>query len=615
MYNFPIVQKGLNYFKGKCFLKYNHEQFLWSEILEGYIKISKWMIENFYSSKIVKIRLDKNISNNTIFISSNKHNKTSSEISFELKDFKLYNILIQKNNSEFSVNMDPGEKIKKVILASPALSSDKRWNSIDLPSSSFFIASMLADNSFSVSVKKLELPFIKTDEFFNEFDLSGFTLYEDLFTEFKEFIFEFNKNNKNLKAAGGPLVTLNPLQALFFLPEINLFVRGESEFILSEIITSINDNNFKKLLENGGFVFQKPGLLIISDFDKINRPVDLSGINFNLSFIKKDQMRNGIEINLSRGCVNSCIFCSRIQGKEVRQLPEKNIEELLKSYSKRAGQFGIETTAIKTININDDDILQDEVYSRNVFDIIKKNAYSLWGIQSSISSFYTKDKLIDKNKISIIADKDLYTDNNALLWVGTDTFLSERGKRLGKLFPYKEVIYDIVNEFEKNEITNYHYWISSDFNSTWGEFIKEMKIIYDLGKKFKSFSILAHSPFLIPYSSTPLYKYLTGSSGMGKQVKLKKFLNSSNELFDFPLVLKVETRFINLNRLLCNESMPGRKGFFTYLKSGDFLNSFVTIYDFLKNERLFMESAGNFSEAESLKILEENLEDFIAKLI
>ncbi|MEN8153871.1 MAG: hypothetical protein ABFR75_07585 [Acidobacteriota bacterium] len=610
------MKKGISYFNGKYFIIYNHKQFLREDILDGFIQTSQWIKKNPIQPDFVKIRLDRNIDQNSYFYRTyGKSNKTLIEIKLILKDFNLNNITSVKKDPEFNIIPLSEKTIKNIVMASPALSSDQRWKTIDLPSSSFFIASMLVKNSFNVSVKKIELPNIKHYKDFNKYDLSGFTLYEDLFTEFKEFVSEFNKNNKNLKAAGGPLVTLSPLEALCFLPEINLFVRGESEFVLPEILAAINNNDTEALMVNRGFVFQKPGILIISDFNVINRPSDLSGIDFDLSFIKKEQMKNGIEINFSRGCINNCIFCSKVQGKTVRQLPIENIEKFLESYSSRSLQFGIRSEANRTININDDDILQDEIYSKKVFNVIKKKGFSLWGIQSSISSFYSKDKLIDKNKISIIADKEIYTGNKALLWLGTDTFISKRAKRLGKPFPYDNVIFDLVEEFEKHEIANYHYWISSDFNSTWEEFIKEIKIIYHLKKNFKNFSLLPHSPFLIPYSSTPLYKYLTETKGMGSQVKLKKKLKCGNELFDFPLISRVETRFKNLNRLLNNESMPGRKGFFTYLKADKYSDSFITAYEFLKSDRIYMESENNPEVAERLMLVEENLGDFIAKLI
>jgi hypothetical protein len=62
---------------------------------------------------------------------------------------------------------------------------------------------------------------------------------------------------------------------------------------------------------------------------------------------------------------------------------------------------------------------------------------------------------------------------------------------------------------------------------------------------------------------------------------------------------------------LNNERLNSRLGFFDYLKEKDYLNAFITLYDFLKMERLSFESA-NDTCAEKLLKTEKKVEKDIS---
>jgi len=512
--------------------------------------------------------------------------------------------------------------IKAISLTYPYLARDKRWDSLHLTASSLFLGSSLTDAGFDVSTKKQILPATQLDDQLLNSDLIGLTLFEDLILPSKELLDRLKKDHhyNGFLAAGGPLITLNPYQAAFHLPEINLFVRGEAELIFPKIIKAINSNQIEKLLDFQGLLFQVPGLIVISDFDSVNRPLEMKDFHFNLDFLdkpfsaKKNQrnylLQEGLEINVSRGCKRGCIFCSAVQGKYLRQLSSSQFEELLSQYSGKLDAYSIGSPRARTLNINDDDILQDPEYTKDIFHRIKKKNFHLWGIQTSINSFFATNGEIDYNVLDFINDPLLYVDNKPLVWAGTDTFLKERGKRLGKLTPSREKLVKLAAELEKREIANYHYWISSDHLSNWEEFIRELELIHNLQLNYSYFGLLPHAPFLVPYSTTPLYRQLIKSPDFKNLIKYKTILKADVDLFTFPLVERVETRYRNLNRLLKNESLNERPGFFDYLRQKDYPNAWITLYNFLKLERLEALS----DEAEKLKSLENSLEERISKL-
>jgi hypothetical protein len=506
------------------------------------------------------------------------------------------------------------QEIKTIGLSYPVLLNDKRWETIHLTASSLFIGSSLTNAHFDVMVKKQILPVTTIDSQLLNCDLIGFTLFEDLFIRTKDLLSQLRNHYKykGIIAAGGPLITLNPLKTTFHLPELNLLVRGEAEFALPEIIKTINANDISKLLEFKGFLFQVPGLIIISDFNQINIPDRFDGFQFNLDFLEKNHCEAGLEINISRGCKRGCIFCSAVQGKQLRKLPGILVEDLLKQFSHRLAAFNIQSPQARTININDDDILQDPDYAHGIFQSIKKNQFRLWGVQTSINSFFDSKGEIQLNVLDVIDDKSLYVENNPLVWLGTDTFLKQRGKRLGKKIPDRDQLLRLIEEFEKRKIRNYHYWISSDHLSDWDRFTREFMFIYQLHTRFNYFGLIAHSPFLVPYSTTPAYRHLTHSRELRNRVKYRRILKSDKDLFTFPLVERVETGYRHLNRLLNNEKLNNRPGFFDYLRQKDYLNAFIALYNFLKQER--MEAAPR-ERVEGLTQIEKNVEELISKMI
>lgn len=597
------MDKKESILKGKWIVRYDPAIFSYRGILESLLDIAEGLKENNVKDEWLEVTFDKRFKENVSRI-----NRISCTRLAEKQNFASLRA-----------------KIDHVLLCFPFLSTDKRWQSISLTASAVFLGSSLNNQGFQVKVKKLQLPTSHIERELLGNDLIGFTLFEDLLVEFKDFLEKLmgEEQYRGLLAAGGPLVTLNPWQVTYHLPEINLLVRGEAELILPGILQAIRENNLETLLGYKGLLFHKPGLLIISDFQEINRPKNFDHFDFNLGFLKGEHLANGLEINFSRGCRRGCLFCSKVQGKELRKLPLNKIEALLSGFSAAVEKTvppdpQAETPAPSlTININDDDILQDIEYTGKVLELLKRYRFKLWGIQGSIGSFFDKRQNLRREVIETIDYREVFVNQQPLLWLGTDSFLGQRGKRLGKLIPPVDAVERLLKDFEDRHILNYHYWISSDQQTTWEEFVQEFLCIFDWQRKFKTFFVLAHSPFLVPYAATPLHRLLTGSADFKKQIKYKKILKSRKETFTFPLVERLETRFPHLNRLLGNERLPGNRqhGFFDFLKQKDYLQAAVTIYNFLKQDRMLCEADGEYETAGTLKKTEIDLEEFIAQLL
>ncbi len=594
----------MSHLQNKWIIKYIQEEYTYQDILDNISQINKNNlfkknnnITKFYIDfnkkyKQNKYFLKKGINDNIIILNINN-----------VKDTILRSIKEIKFNHQFNNN-----KTKKVKLLYPALKSDKRWNSIELPASSIYLGSALKNKNFNVDIKKLILPAKQNNNDLLKYDVIGFSIFEDLFIEIKDFLEAFSKSFSGLLIGGGPMVTLLPLQTAYNLKDINLLIRGEAEMILPKILELLSKGDLNAVLKLKGFLLNLPGMLVISNINYINRPDNFHNFDFDLSFAKDKQLEKGLEINISRGCKRTCIFCSKVQGRVFRKVEPEKFEKLLIEMSKRIVNINSNSLELRAVNINDDDILQDKVYAENIFNKIIKHNFKIWGIQTSIQSFFINSN-IDESLISLINMKNLYVTKKPLIWLGTDAFLKSRGKKLAKFIPDIISLKKLLKIFEDKKIKNIHYWISSDPNSTWEEFIDEYIIIDNLLQKYKFFEILAHAPFLIPYSSTPLNKLLTNSKS--NQIIFSKKLQSNNPEYDILFADKVITKYTNLNKLLSNEKIVDNKGFFDCLKNKDRFNSFLTIYNFIKKERLEFD-ADNNKIANNLKKCEERIENILS---
>jgi hypothetical protein len=488
--------------------------------------------------------------------------------------------------------LEPLDKpIKTISLLFPRLESDSRWKSMGLPAGQLFLASNLSAGGFKVSPLPLTLPAENPPAEALSADMTGLTLFEDLLPSLGPFLARFRASCMGILAAGGPFPTLAPLASIFHLPQVNLFVRGEAEMALPGILKALNRGDGRAFFSHEGVFWRQPGLIAMAGFDRINRPQNFSGFVTDLSFLRPAQVRHGLEMNFSRGCRRGCVFCCRVQGGEFRKLPLEAAAELLENYSKKIDESA---GAARAANINDDDILQEPAYAREIFALLKKNGWRIFGIQTSMASLVNSDgrpprgrRLADGSPdlevLDLVSDPQLFVESRPLLWLGTDTFLPERARRLGKKVPSGKNFTVLLAEMEKRALRHFHYWISSDGDSNWEEFVDELALIFGFFRDFPGFGLLAHAPFIVPYPASRLFGALPAND---PRLKIKLALEAPDPRFSFNVVERLETSWPQLNQLLKNEKAGGEKGFFDFLKEKDFITAAQLAYHFSKQEQL-----------------------------
>jgi len=587
-------------FKGNWLVNFHPNEYNYPDILVTLAKISDFFNKNGTIFNSLNIIFNKNSIKNYYF-------KEKDEILLLFSSFDEEFDEISTKPCEPAMLKSQEKPIKTISFLFPRLESDPRWKSMGVPAGQVFLASNLSASGFKPSALPLTLPGENPPVEALNADMTGITLFEDLLAPLRPFLAIFRGKYTGVIAAGGPFPTLAPLAAAFHLPQVNLLVRGEAEMSLPGILDALKQGDAEAFFAHKGVLWQQPGLIAISGLDLVIRPKIFDNFGIDLSFLKPGQTSHGLEMNFSRGCRRGCVFCCRVQGSEFRKLPLDKAEELLKKFAQKIDEFSGGADADRTVNINDDDILQDPGYAREIFALLKTHSFRIYGIQTSPSSLVKSDGSPKEEALGLAADPGLFVAGSPLLWLGTDVFLPARARRLGKRLPPPSEFAGLLEEFEKRGLRHFHYWISSDGDSTWEEFVGELALIFGYFRDFPGFGLLAHAPFIVPYPASRMFAQLPARD---PRLKIKLALEAPDPRFSYKIVDRIETRWPQLNKLLRNEIAGGEFGFFDLLKAKDLKAAAQLAYHFLKQEEL----QSNESDP-GLQRARERLELLIAELL
>ncbi|MBN1195861.1 MAG: hypothetical protein JXA62_00485 [Candidatus Aminicenantes bacterium] len=481
---------------------------------------------------------------------------------------------------------------RRIVMVVPVVTGDKRWDGIGVTASDLILGSALTRQGYRVSVTHPQFPSGPPLQIVEKSDILGISLYEDLFPAVRSWSRTVGDKLPDWVAAGGPMVTLNPLPAVAHFPRGNLWIRGEAEGVFPKVLKALESAQLLQLKNCEGVLLIKQNLLMAWEFSKINRPSLPLDPDFDFSFIEPQAWKKGIEINLTRGCERTCIFCSRAQGNKLRRMPEPStllmLEKIREAMPPDSGK-----PLAAVLNINDDDILQDADYAARVFQGIHRAGFRLWGVQTSLSSVLNQGK--PHEKVIDLLSRGEYFANGPLVWFGTDAFLPRRGKRLCKPVPSATQMERLFSLFQARNIRHHHYWISSDHISGWPEMTDELCLITRWWKKFPNFHILPHSPFLIPYPCTPLFAWVS-QSPFKQQLRFREWMRSSVPCLDYPLVERVESAFEMLNNMLRGQSDGHHPAFLQSLQHRDPGAALETAHYFLRQERLRLEGTSRLDK-------------------
>lgn len=175
---------------------------------------------------------------------------------------------------------------------------------------------------------------------------------------------------------GGPHCTFHPNKALSDIPNADISVEGEGEFVINDIINSLNGT--KKLCDLPGVFYRVNGeikngkpLSIIKDLDSITLPSrhlvekytygQVGGID-----IMKQKFTT---IMTSRGCPHRCRFCNR-DVPTMKTYRERSVENVMKELEEINDKY-------KSVMFVDDNFTGNKRRINKIMDLIIQNKLDL----------------------------------------------------------------------------------------------------------------------------------------------------------------------------------------------------------------------------------------------
>lgn len=399
-----------------------------------------------------------------------------------------------------------------VMLVNIRNPGDKRWNRMGLPSPARILMGALKKANHDVRYRNLYADTDPRDIVF-DCDCIGIGVYEDTILETIDLLDRIRSISDLPIVLGGPMVTLAPDYVAAHCNQADACLRGEAEETLPELIHALfverKERGLQPLIDMSGIkgLYAVGGTWGVSgEFTETPRMENFDTIELFVETETVMDLLVGLEYSTSRGCPRACDFCSHVHGKKMRVYPDRvirrHLETVRESFSGIA-QLSGNPPEVFTVNMNDDDLFLDPERALRILDLCRESGFRIWGIQTSIDSLRSKD--IRERLFAALSGETFFVESQPLFWIGTDAFTSGRLKRFGKPGT-SQMIETICGDIDRFGFIGYHYWIVTDAETDWPDFIEELFFLNRLCSKYPdSFRILPNSPTLIPYPSTPVY--------------------------------------------------------------------------------------------------------------
>jgi len=467
-------------------------------------------------------------------------------------------------------------KKSKVLLFKRIMSSSEKENNQWIATGTQYLASSLKkdgakivftnsgislkENEFIVDKKELE----KILENNPNINFIAITLSESYFEKTEKLIKFLRKKTKAFIGVGGIMPTLNPEQTFIHLPKINFLIRGAGEEIFPKIVkildgcninSHLTKNQLEKLASLKGLIFYNEKDLILSSINIINKIDNYDKSVLDFSFLKKEDVAEGLNLFSSWGCHNNCFFCTSWIKGNYNPKSFSNLEKIIHAYYKRLKElFGSKKIPISALKLsfNDDDFLGDADRAIEFFDFLRETPFYINFFQTGINSFFVRKKGKYTNVLNQKLLKHLTADlfyprylknlddrykNHTYLYIGTENYSNKELDRLGKGYDFNK-IQSVVKILSSKKIYQAHHFIASNSLTNLDEIIENLikisrlKILY--GNYFNVLTPIIS--YLVSFYPSMSYKVAV-SNKKTKFLNIRKVLSIKNyPEYDYPLV-------------------------------------------------------------------------------
>ena len=431
-----------------------------------------------------------------------------------------------------------------------------------VPPAAFFMAPALRGSGFQVAVDSLLLePFAEPGLFTersrnesrerldrimerNPFCIA-FTAMDFYLEELRCLLREVRARDESvLIALGGPLVTLYPEKAPVYLPEGNVFIRGEADVAFGEVLAcltplhaarDLSEEEARRFEDRAGLFLRFGDTVCVAGLDRMNRINSLDELfrdGVDLDFIRKQHVGNGFYLHTTRGCPYRCSFCSKVHGSHVRAMSAETILRILSAYQARVDEIEKrealseqERRKAFQVSFSDDDFLLARQRAKGFLQRIRETPFHLKAVPAGIPSFLSggskgpgRARAFDAALFEAI---EAAGDRILSFEIGTDDFTEPELFRLAKGYPGGYTLGEIVEvlrRLEQLRINNRHFVILSNPATRWSDLFEKLITLEALSGSYPHF-YPDPNPFVLAPLGTPLFSELVGQGRADTLVK------------------------------------------------------------------------------------------------
>jgi radical SAM superfamily enzyme YgiQ (UPF0313 family) len=360
-------------------------------------------------------------------------------------------------------------------------------------------------------------------------------------------------------AVGGIWPTVAPEHVFVHLPEVDFLVRGDGEEIiapLAEAASAMMEGGdagvavLEALGGHEGVLARWKGGMASFRIDRKNRIPDLNETKYSFSRFCEDDVKFGISLSTSRGCIHNCRFCAIGDRGVWRGMSVERVEEVFSAYERRLldvyGSADRIPETAREIIVWDDDFFIDPDRTMNILDMAGRRGFKFTYTQCAVRSFYRRDgaggrSVLNLELIDAIA-QGFHAGRLSGLLIGTENYCDEELKRLGKFHTYA-MIRELTLELARHRVLQSHLMILVNVDTSLDDLLKNLTRLSRLRKKAGP-SLHFNDPcWLINLYPTPLYKACVAKGRASDIPNLGVASLPGYPEFDYPFIIPERPRF------------------------------------------------------------------------
>jgi hypothetical protein len=249
---------------------------------------------------------------------------------------------------------------------------------------------------------------------------------------------------------GGMFPTSHPWHCLAHLPGADFIVRGAGEEVFPFLLRCLGGSRpsagmtpamAARLCRADGVLGRAGDLFFAGAPGRVNRVGSMDSLPLDMGLLEKEDIGHGAVFSLSRGCRNSCSFCTSFDKGHFHSASPARVRDLLKMYRERLAQlfggFGAIPESARGVAFYDDDFLSDLPRAVSIAGFLSRGDLYLNFIQTGIKSVIAAGKLPKVLGPAAFGRRPNGTTREKTdVYVGTENFSEDELIRLGKGYGY-----------------------------------------------------------------------------------------------------------------------------------------------------------------------------------